>query len=101
MEILYNILFFVMIFIIAFVIYLIKNRKNKLYVSYYPNGRIKEKIMVDENGKFDGMFEQYYPNGNLRVRSFLKKGDKHGRYSEYDENGKITKEERYKNGIKE
>ena len=65
-----------------------------LWVSYYENGtKWSEAYYVD--GKRDGHNLTFYPNGKVRYIGEYKNDLKFGEWSFYDENGNLTKTEKY------
>jgi len=59
-----------------------------------------EKYFIITTGKlFSGKFIQNYENGNLKYEFKISDGLREGKSKYYDENGKVTKTEKYKKGI--
>ncbi len=62
------------------------NKKNGVWIIYYPNGNIKSKITFKDNKPF-GPAEIYYPNGQLSEKGFWKVNKWIGDYEYYYSNG--------------
>ena len=53
-----------------------------------------------KNNEQVGEYVAYYEDGSLREKGQYVAGKKNGKFYFYDEKGKVTKTERYKNGEK-
>ena len=63
---------------------------------YYESGEIQSEGNYKE-GKQDGQFVEYYESGKIKWEGNYKEGD--GKYVGYDEDGNITDEDIYENGV--
>ncbi|MGF6907942.1 toxin-antitoxin system YwqK family antitoxin [Fusobacterium sp. PH5-44] len=61
-----------------------------LNVIYYPNGKIKERYIV-ESGKINGKYEKYYNNGQVKESINYIEGIKNGKIAYYYPNGQLKK----------
>lgn len=63
--------------------------------TYYEDGDLKStkkySLLSDSN---KASWEAYHSNGQLKEEGKYKYGDKHGKWSYYDQNGNLIKEER-------
>lgn len=66
--------------------------------TFYVPGLVKE-IQNYKAGKKDGMWKGYYLNKSVQYVEYYKDGKKHGTCTYADENGNVTKKEKYSNGI--
>lgn len=69
----------------------------KQYVTYYPNGNIKEKAVYKDK-EIDGEYLSYYENGNLKEKGNYESGELDGVYISYYESGQMKIEKNYKAG---
>lgn len=56
---------------------------------YYPNGKVKYVLNMNENGKIDGKLIQYYENGQMSSETPYTNGIVEGVEQVYYENGKL------------
>ncbi len=47
----------------------------------------------------DSTVQTYHENGKLKEKGHYRNGQKHGKWTTYDENGAIVKEVKYKRGV--
>ena len=66
-------------------------------VSYYDNGRLKEKENY-KDGKADGLYETYYENGQQRYKWNYKDGKSDGFQYTYKRNGELERKTRWVDG---
>jgi antitoxin component YwqK of YwqJK toxin-antitoxin module len=75
--------------------------------SYFKDGKPESLFEIENKKKMEFSKKEYYANGNLKIDGFLKFDDstydyfKDGKWSYYDESGKLTKEEFYDKGGKQ
>ena len=50
----------------------------KFITTHYNNGQVKEKLYVDDENRYTGLYQRYRVNGSLLEESHWKKGLKHG-----------------------
>ncbi|MFT3702998.1 MAG: hypothetical protein QM802_11545 [Agriterribacter sp.] len=62
--------------------------KNNVQVSYYPSGKVKSKIAIDEFGRRNGLGEEFFENGKIKKRYENKNDTLNGRFTEFFESGK-------------
>ncbi|HLG03510.1 MAG TPA: hypothetical protein VI731_07930 [Bacteroidia bacterium] len=68
------------------------------FESFYPDGRLKTVVTLDEAGKKNGIQEDFWPNGKIKGVYEWKHGVAHGVYREFYENGQKSIEARFDNG---
>lgn len=66
---------------------------------FYPNGNLQW-TGTYKNGKEDGTWQFYYSNGSIKTVENYEAGKEHGVSSQFNEQGKKTKEEFWKHGKK-
>jgi hypothetical protein len=54
----------------------------------YPDGTLRVKYSIDDNGDKDGSYEEFYPNGKLKLKATYKEDVQEGSFKSYHENGK-------------
>jgi hypothetical protein len=76
-------------------------KKDKSFeICYFPNGNIKYKTQIDENGNYTGISEEYYNSGELRFSAKLYKGETIDTVFFYYKNGKIKEKGLMKKKLK-
>jgi len=103
--------------LIFFLILNFSCNKEKFYKEYYPNGSLKLKIKLDQNGNRNGEFEEYYEsgklkaagnktkdsafifygNGNIREKGIFQQNHRQNWWKFFDENNRLIKEIEYFN----
>ena len=91
----------------------VNDKKGGISYYYYPDGRLKSDVSY-VNGKMQGLSRQYdlegmvitliyYHNGYMtdkeEINTFNDEGQKNGVWKEFYPDGKVKKEEQYKDGI--
>lgn len=66
------------------------------YLSYHPNGNLKQKGKY-VNNTMSGLWTYYYPSGNLKEEVNFKRNVEDGPYKAYHENGQLKAEGNYEN----
>jgi uncharacterized protein len=66
------------------------NKRNGLYVSYYPNKTIKSEGNY-VNGKQEGLWKYYFEDGTLKQKGIYLNDEKDSIWINYHENGKVFK----------
>ncbi|MBL8798098.1 MAG: hypothetical protein JNM56_29645 [Planctomycetia bacterium] len=64
----------------------------------YPDGTLRVKYAIDDNGDKEGVYEEFYPNGKLKVKATYKADVQEGAFKSYHENGKLHVTATYKAG---
>ncbi|KQB39779.1 toxin-antitoxin system YwqK family antitoxin [Flavobacterium aquidurense] len=85
-----------------FLFFLILNfscNNEKFKKEYYPNGNLKSKIKLDDNGIPNGNFEEYYENGILKAKGNDSKTPDSAFI--YFENGKIKEKGMFYDGLRQ
>ncbi|CAN5154678.1 hypothetical protein BH09BAC5_BH09BAC5_21700 [soil metagenome] len=67
-------------------------------VEYYPDGKLKTRIIYGKEGGLNGAFDSYYENGKSNVHGEYTAGKKSGQWNYYCENEKIFRYEKYSVG---
>lgn len=70
------------------------NRKEGLWVKYYPNGK-KQSEITYENGRPNGEFKLYYINGNIEEEGEWKNRMYSGSFKRYYEDGTLEQEKTF------
>ena len=70
---------------------------NNVWVSYFPNGVIKNAYSY-KNGKLDGISRDYYETGVLKSATEYKDNEISGRRSTFYPEGSLWAQEVYENG---
>ncbi len=68
---------------------------------YYENSEpkvLRLRASIDNNKKYNGVYEEYFQSGKIRIKTNFKDNEKHGRYTKYYEDGNIEQLEVFKNG---
>ena len=65
-----------------------------LWIAFYEDGT-KWSESYYSHGELDGHTLTFYPNGNVRYIGEYRNGEPTGTWTFYDENGDLTKEEKY------
>lgn len=60
--------------------------------------KIREHYFVNEKGELHGVFEEYHDNGKLWLEWNFEKGKLHGVFKGYGKNGELLFEWNYENG---
>ena len=71
-----------------------EGNRQGLWVSYYDNGTKWSESYYD-NGIVDGHSITFFPNGKVRYIGEYKQGEKSGVWKFYDESGEFVKEENF------
>jgi antitoxin component YwqK of YwqJK toxin-antitoxin module len=58
-------------------------------IEYHPNGAVKMKGMLDENGERNGLWVSFYDNGTKWSESYYINGKRHGHSITFFPNGQI------------
>jgi len=86
-------------------------RGEECYQLNYLNGKLNGKVYFwkdrccylkvtsYKDGKLDDVYKEWYSNGQLKIRAFHTNGLKQGEWSEWGENGRLTKHWVMKNDI--
>lgn len=61
----------------------------------YKNGYLLRKGIIDENGFYQGPWEEYYLNGKIKSKGTYKDGKKYGKWEYYFTSGKIEQKGSY------
>jgi len=81
-------------------IIIVENYKNNSfegeYLSYHPNGELKQKGQY-VNNKMSGLWKYYYPTGALKEAVQFKNNKEEGPYKAYHQNGQLKAEGTYEN----
>ena len=64
----------------------------------YPDGTLRVKYSIDDNGDKEGSYEEFYPNGKLKLKATYKDDVQEGAYKSFHENGKAHITAVYKDG---
>ncbi len=72
-------------------------KKNGLWISYYKNGQITEKVNY-KNGYYEGENITYHSNGELKSKGYWINGKKNDLWTWYHQNGQLEEELSYKDG---
>ncbi len=73
-----------------------------LHISYYPNGKLMRKQNFNKQGLMIGLQEEYYENGQLRQQTnFTETGISDGTSTEYYPNGQVGRTGKYLNDKQE
>jgi antitoxin component YwqK of YwqJK toxin-antitoxin module len=78
----------------------IKNIPNGVSVTYYPVGKVAERLRYI-NGKKDGEWLKYYESGKISLRSYYTNGILNGKLEVWFENGRSEYSGFYKNNLRE
>ncbi|MDR6239168.1 toxin-antitoxin system YwqK family antitoxin [Aureibacter tunicatorum] len=70
-----------------------------LYVSYFPNGKVKEKGFYSNNLP-DSLWQYFSSNGKITKKGYFVGNQMTGHWQFYYENGELKSEGGYENGIK-
>jgi len=70
------------------------------YMSYHVNGQMMVTGTFDEKGNKHGNWQQFYENGLSKLDGDYNHGEKQGKWKFYTVNGFINKIENYKAGVK-
>lgn len=76
-----------------------RNKPKGYYATFYPNGQMEETGFWNEN-KNVGIFERYYENGQVSQEfNFTKEGKRNGVQNYYYENGQLKMTVEVENGV--
>lgn len=70
----------------------------KVKKRYHKNDVIKEEIPYNAKGQIHGIYRYYHNNGYLQMKVLFKNGAPNGLCQKYDKRGRLVKEITYKNG---
>ncbi|MBK7130211.1 MAG: hypothetical protein IPM74_16440 [Crocinitomicaceae bacterium] len=70
------------------------------YTDYHPNGAVKMKGIYNDSLQREGLWISYYDNGNKWSESYYTKGKKEGHSITFFPNGQIRYVGEYKNDLK-
>ena len=70
----------------------------KIKKRYHKNDMVKEEIPYNIKGQIHGLYRYYHNNGYLELKALFKNGALHGLCQKYDHRGRLIKEMTYKNG---
>ena len=93
-----NILLFLLI-LFSLIFLNVNNTKNTVdnyedsYIIYYPSGEIRFVQNYDVWGDLTNEWLNFYKNGNLKQKGFYKNGKPYGKWTYYNEDGSISKED--------
>ena len=65
---------------------------------YHRNDMIKEEIPYNAKGQIHGIYRFWHDNGCLQLKARFKNGELNGLCQKFDSRGRLTKEITYKNG---
>ena len=68
-----------------------------VFTEFYEDGAIRSKTEMSK-GIRDGKYKAFYPNGKLSINGKFKKNKRHGTWRYYDEDEKLIRKEKWKNG---
>jgi len=74
--------------------------ENGVWRQYYIDGKKRLETRID-NGVRNSVYYLYYTNGRLKIRGKYKNDRMDGKWTYYNEKGKVTKEIRYVKGVAE
>ena len=66
-------------------------------VKYYPNGKIKSRITLNQEGRKDGTLTEYFEDGLIKSEGEWKEGKLNGYVRTYYSNGKLWSTSIYRN----
>lgn len=66
--------------------------------NYYEDGSVLSEEMYENNVPI-GTYHEYFPDGTNKVVGEYDRGEKHGKWLEYDEHGKIVKQVKFNHGV--
>lgn len=72
--------------------------RDGMYVSRFPNGSLKVRAQVNDKGQFHGLYENFYENGQLRQKYYCKDGERDGSFEQYSQDGCLEMKCSFKNG---
>jgi len=75
--------------------------RTSLHESWYPNGQVKEKVEVNADDERHGLYVGYYPNGQKKEEGRYRNNKKHGKWTRWDDQGKVVFEAEYIDGVKQ
>ena len=65
------------------------------YAEYYSNGQLKAKLLLDDQGLFDGRAAYYYEDGNIKSEGVYDKGFFSGTWKNYSAGGVLVSTDEY------
>lgn len=65
------------------------------YAEYYSNGQLKAKLLLDDQGLFDGRAAYYYEDGNIKSEGVYDKGFFSGTWKNYSAGGALVSIDEY------
>ncbi len=79
---------------------MVKTTKGLVQQDFKDNtGGTENYFVINSSQPFSGKFIQKYENGKLKYQFKISEGLRDGKSKYYDENGKVTKTEKYEKGI--
>ena len=78
---------------------IVKSLKDGDFVSYFPNGNIREKGMFKDDAK-NGQWETFFPNDSPREKGAFTNGQQSGKWSFYYRSGELREEGEIENNSK-
>ncbi len=79
---------------------LVSCNENKYKKEFFPEGSLKSKIEINDNGIPNGVYEEYYPTGELKMKTKYLNGILIDSVYVYHTNGKISEKGKMLNGHK-
>lgn len=96
---------YILLIITVFIMFLILSSEDaqpsgvvKVKKRYHKNNIIKEEIPYNTKGEIHGIYRHYHNNGYLQMKVPFKNGLPNGLCQKYDHRGRLIKEITYKNG---
>ena len=68
------------------------------FASYYANGRLQVKLLMDEFGQYHGSATYYYKDGSIQSNGAYLHGLKTGQWKNFDTKNKLVSTDNYNNG---
>ncbi|HEX5024223.1 MAG TPA: hypothetical protein VFV68_03080 [Agriterribacter sp.] len=65
------------------------------YAEYYPNGQLKGKLLLDDQGRFEGPAAYYYQDGRIKSEGVYSEGFFSGTWKNYSPEGKLISTDEY------
>jgi len=65
------------------------------YAEYYPNGQLKGKLLLDDQGRFEGPAAYYYEDGRIKSEGVYSEGFFSGAWKNYSPAGRLISTDEY------
>ena len=71
------------------------------HMSWYPDGQVREEVEINVEDDRHGAYVSYYPNGQKKEEGRYQNNKKHGKWTRYDDQGKVVDEAEFVDGVRQ